>query len=239
MKKTKKMFVFGNTNFAALVKDYFVNFSEYEVTGFVVDKEYITEDTLENLPVISMDQCLLLYPPKEYEAFIAIGYININRIRAEKIKYLQEQGYRLASYIDISSRVFPEAEIGQNCFVMENAVVQRNVKIKDGVVVLPNVCIGHDSIVEECSFIGAGTVLNGNCEIGKNCFFAANTTVNNSIKIADYTVIGSGAHITKNTKQYGIYMVPGAQNILGNITDNGQLEKAQIKFFNGNIRRQA
>ena len=59
--KEKKLFIFGNTRYASMIKDYFQMFSEYEVVGFVVDAKYITEDVLDGLPVVAAEKILHKY----------------------------------------------------------------------------------------------------------------------------------------------------------------------------------
>ena len=236
MIKNKKLFIFGNKDYATMVKAYFQEYSEYEVVGFVVDSQYIESDTLDGLPVVSSDLCVEKYPVNEYYGFVAIGYTNVNRIREKKIQYLKKLGYRLATYIDPSCTIFPSAKIGENCFIMEQVVIQSKVIIKEGCTIVCKVCLGHDGFIDKYAFIGAGTIINGFCTVGSNCFIGANSTINNGIKLSDFTVVGAASHITKNTVKYGIYMGQSSKNIMKNLVDNKEdLEKAQILFFNNNI----
>lgn len=235
MLKTKKLFIFGNTNHAVMMKEYFQEFSEYEVVGFVVDGEYIKDKILSGLPVIASELCMQQYPVDEYYAFVAIGYKDVNRLRYEKITWLKSLGYKLANYIDPSSSIFPTVRVGENCLIMEKAVIQPDVIVGDGVIVAASSVIGHNGILGEGSFIGAGAIISGFCEIGRGCFIGVNSTVANNVNIADYSVLGAGTHISKNTSKYGIYMSPEAKNVMKSFKDADRLEEVQKQLFNKSI----
>lgn len=227
--KNKKLFIFGNSDCASWVKDYFEERSEWEVAGFVADKQYVADGCFCGLKVTESDKCTELYPPEEYFAFVAIGYKQMNRLREEKMQWLKEKGYSLASYIDPSCQYLSTTEIGENCFIMENVAMQPRVRIKDGVFLGTGVCIGHDTTICEYSYVAMGSVVTSYTTVGRNSFIGANATLNNGLKIADYTLVGAGAYITKNTSEYGVYLTEHSRNILRNVEDS---KEAQNQFLN-------
>lgn len=226
--KEKKLLIFGNSKCASWVKDYFQERSEYEVESFVVDEQYISDNTFCELPVTAAEICSVLYPPNEYFAFVAVGYKDMNRLREEKMRWMRQQGYSLVSYIDPSCSCMASVDIGENCFVMENAVLQPRVRISDGVFIGSGVCIGHDVQIGECSYAALGSVVSGDVIIGRNSFIGANATISNNITLADYTLVGAGAYITKNTAKYGVYLTEHSRNILRKTECS---EEAQKQFF--------
>ncbi len=228
MVKSRKLFIFGTSDYAFMVNIYFKERSEWEVAGFVVDAEYKKEDTLCGLPVVTSEQCEKIYPPEEYDAFVAIGYKDMNRIRAQKMQWLKERGYHLASYIDLSSRFFENTQIGENCFIMENVVIQPGCQIGAGVYLGSGVCIGHDTKIQDCSFVAIGSMIAGYVTIGANSFIGANSTISNGIRVADYTLVGATAYITKDTTKYGVYLNAHSKNLFKNAPDS---EQAQRRFF--------
>lgn len=224
----RKLFIFGNTDYASWAKDYFDERSDWSVAGFVVDKQYVNSEYFCGLPVIEAPRCVDIYPPEEYFGFVAIGYREMNRIRAEKMHWLKAQGYSLASYIDPSCQRMSTVQIGENCFIMENVVLQPRTQIGDGVCLGSGVCVGHDTAIKACSYIAIGAIIAGAVTIGNNCFVGANSTISNGLNIADYTLIGAGAYITKNTTEYGAYLAEHSKNVLKRAENS---EKAQKQLF--------
>ena len=119
MKKTKKLIIIGNTSNAIMAKYYFDTDSEYEVAGFAVNRKYITNTLFEGLPVTALEDIKEKYPPSEFEAFVAVGYKNMNKIR-EKLYYTcKELGYTMANYISSHCIYLSQYPTGDNCFIFE------------------------------------------------------------------------------------------------------------------------
>jgi sugar O-acyltransferase (sialic acid O-acetyltransferase NeuD family) len=226
--KDRKLFIFGTSDYASWAKDYFQENSRWEVVGFVVDREYIQEPFFEGLPVTDSAQVEQTYPVDEYDCYVAIGYKKMNRVREEKIRYFKDKGYILATYIDPSCRIASTVEIGENCFVMEHVALQPRVKIGIGVTLDSGVIIGHDSQISDNVYLAPGAVISGFVKVGKNTFVGANATVNDKINISEFTLVGAGAHLTKDTKQYGVYLTPHSRNVA---RDVGESAEFQDSFF--------
>jgi carbonic anhydrase/acetyltransferase-like protein (isoleucine patch superfamily) len=52
-------------------------------------------------------------------------------------------------------------------------------------------------------------VISGCCTIEEYCFFGVNATVRDETVIARETLVGMGCVITKDTKEFEVYKVPG------------------------------
>ena len=79
--KTKKVVIIGNTSNARLAKYFFTYDSEYEPVAFSVHAKYIEQDEFEGLPLVSFENLQDKYPPDKYEAFVAVGYTKMSKIR--------------------------------------------------------------------------------------------------------------------------------------------------------------
>ncbi len=104
-----------------------------------------------------------------------------------------------------------EITIGENCFVLENTVIQPFTHIGNDVVIGPNATIGHDVVIGDHCFIAPGTVITGHVTIGPYCFIGASAIIRNSVTIAPECTIGAGALIMKDTKQQEVYLVKGTE----------------------------
>lgn len=203
MNKTKKLIIFGNTNYAEMVCDYFSEYSEYEVVCFTVNKNYRQGDTFYNMKIVDFEEIEKYYSPSEYDMFIAVGSSNLNQIREKIYHQAIEKGYNLATFIHPNAYVAPKVSIGKNCIIMECARICTRTVIGDNVIIWPSAFISHNNVVKNnCYIVGA---TNGFCEVGENCFLGAGAMVVDKVKIAPYNFITMCAAVTKNTEEDSVY----------------------------------
>ena len=60
--------------------------------------------------------------------------------------------------------------------------------------------IGHNSKIDNNTYISSGVTISGNVKIGKNCFFGVNSCTKEFISIGDSVLISMGAAVLKNIK---------------------------------------
>ncbi|HAY34924.1 MAG TPA: acetyltransferase [Ignavibacteria bacterium] len=204
--KNKKVIIIGNTSNARLAKYFFDIDSEYETAAFSVNKKYISETEFEGLPVIPLEDIDKTYPPSEYEAFAAVGYTNMNKIREDLYNQCKDKGYRMANYISSRCSYLSQFQPGDNCFILEDNTIQPFVKIGNNVVLWSGNHIGHDVIIEDHNFITSHVVVSGFVTIKRNCFLGVNATIRDGITIAPETLIAAGAIIMKDTEEKGVYL---------------------------------
>jgi sugar O-acyltransferase (sialic acid O-acetyltransferase NeuD family) len=205
MTKDKKLIIIGIGETAEIAYEYFTYDSEYEVVGFAVNQQYKNSNLFCGLPVEDFETIETKYNPQEYHAFVAISSGHLNRDRAKVYKLTKEKNYKIASYISSKAFVWRNAQIGENCFILENNVIQPNVEIGNNVTLWSGNHIGHRTIIKDNCFITSHVVISGFCEIGENTFMGVNSCVADQIKIAKDNFIAMGAVITKNTEENKIY----------------------------------
>jgi len=201
----KKVVIFGTTDLAQLAHFYLAHDSPYEIAAFTVDRDFITGKELFGLPVIPFEGIEKSYPPDKFDMFIAIGYSNVNKVRANKYYEAKNKGYKLISYICSKAVVWNNVEIGDNCFIFENQTIQPFVKIGNDVIIWSGNHIGHHTTIGDHCFITSHVVISGRVKIEPYCFLGVNATIRDKITIAKECVIGMGSVIVKNTKEKGVY----------------------------------
>jgi sugar O-acyltransferase (sialic acid O-acetyltransferase NeuD family) len=200
-----RVIIFGNSSFAHLVHFYLVHDSEFQISAFTVDGEYITEKSFCDLPVIPFETIEQQYPPSEYKMFIAIGYSGINTIRAIKYQEAKKKGYQLISYVGSKVHYWDDLIMGDNCFIHENPVIQPFVQIGCNVIISTGTLIGHDSIIGDHCYIAACASIGGNAIIEPYCFIGMNAVVKDHIRIRKMGIIGQGSVVNCDTQESGVY----------------------------------
>lgn len=194
----KKLILFGDSAFAEIAYEYFTHDSPYEVVAFTVHQQYITRESLFDLPIVPFESVEEKYPPALHDMHIALVYNKLNRIRKRIYNESKEKGYHLANYISSKAFVWRNVTLGDNVFIFEDNTVQPFVKIGSNVVLWSGNHIGHHSSVGSHCFISSHVVISGFCNIGESCFMGVNSTVGNNIDIGADCFIGAAAHVSKN-----------------------------------------
>jgi UDP-3-O-[3-hydroxymyristoyl] glucosamine N-acyltransferase len=96
---------------------------------------------------------------------------------------------------------------------LETTTIADYVKVDDRVHVAHNVHIG------ESSCIVAGTVLCGSVKLGKHVWVGPNTVILNDLYVADYTLVGAMANVTKEFERGDILVGNPAKAIRNRMGD--------------------
>ena len=206
-----KIVVFGNSVFAEHIYALLTYDSEYEVAAFTVDQKYIKEDQLFGLPVVPFETVESFFPPQEYRMCIPLSFQRVNRLREEKYIQSKSKGYRLINYFNSRATSYPGLVTGDNCIIMENAIIGPFATIGNNVIVASGAIIGHHAVIKDHCFIAPGAVILGGVTLEEYCFVGANATVKEKVKVARECLVGSGASITRDTQEKGVYINPPAE----------------------------
>jgi len=203
---TEKVVIFGTEKMAQLAHFYLTNDSPYDVVAFTVDEELIDSKEFLNLPVVPFESVEKSYPPHEYHMFIAVAYKKLNSLRATKYTEAKKKGYKLVTYISSKVTHWGDTEIGDNCFIMENQVIQPFVTIGNNVIIWSGNHFGHDVVIGDHCFISSHVVLCGRVKIEPYCFLGVNATIRDDVIIERECIIGAGALILRDTKEKEVYV---------------------------------
>lgn len=207
MNKEKKLVVVGCGEFGEIAYEYFTFDSPYEVVAFAVEEKYRSGDALFNLPIVTVEEMETMYPPQDYEVFVAITYVKLNRERKRVYKICKDKGYVCASYISSHAFVWHNVQIGENTFIFENNTIQYHAKIGNNVVLWSGNHIGHRTVIEDDCWLTSHDVISGFCHIGSGCFIGVNATLGDNVTLPPDTVIGAGAVAIKSLVDKGCIYV--------------------------------
>lgn len=206
LEKNKKIVIVGDGSFGQIAFEYFKHDSPYEVVGFAVEKEFRKHDSLFNVPVINFEDLESHFPSETHELFIAITYLQLNRVRTRLYKQAKKKGYKLANYISSKAFCWKNVKLGDNVFIFEDNTVQPFVEIGNNVILWSGNHIGHHSTVGDNCFISSHVVISGHCTIGDNCFIGVNATISNNLNIAKDGLLGLGSVLNKSTEENKVYL---------------------------------
>lgn len=195
---SRKVVIFGTGDFARVASIYLAKDSPHEVAAFTVHRQYLTQDQLVGRPVVPFEELTRSHPPGEYAMLVAMGFRGVNSGRAEIYQACKAKGYDLISYVCSRAIQWGEVEIGENCFIFENNVLQPFVRIGNDTVIWSGNHIGHDAVIGHHCFITSHAVISGNVKVGDYSFVGVNATVRDGVTIGEKSVIGAGAVVLKD-----------------------------------------
>jgi sugar O-acyltransferase (sialic acid O-acetyltransferase NeuD family) len=201
--------IFGSGDLAQVAWAYFSRDSAFEVKAFTVDDSYITGDSLLGLPLIPFSTLEERFPKESCELFVAMGFKRLNRARAQVYERCKAKGYKLASYLSSRISHCGDWSAGDNCFILEQNVIQPFVKIGNNVTLWSGNHIGHHATIDDHCFVTSHVVLSGGTHVGAYTYIGVNATVKHGVSIAPRCLVGAGALILRDTKEGELYAVDG------------------------------
>jgi len=202
---SRKVVVFGGGSFAQIVHFYLTHDSPYEVAAFTVHESHITQEEMCGLPVVPFEALADRFPPDACDMYVAVGYKDVNRVRARICDDAKRRGYTLISYVSSRCTRWDGLEIGDNCFILEDNTLQPFTRIGNDVVMWSGNHIGHHVTIEDHCFITSHVVISGHVQVGAYSFVGVNATVRDGIRIGRANVIGAGALILDSTADEAVY----------------------------------
>ncbi len=211
MSAKRRLVIVGNGPIAEVACEYFTQDSPYEVAAFTVERGFMTRETMSGRPIVPFEEVQDRYPPSLHELFVAVGYGQLNRLRARLFGEGQKKGYTLASYISSRASVWPNAVIGRNAFIFEGNVIQPFVTIGDDVVLWSGNHVGHHAKIGNHVFVSSHVVIAGFVQIGDYSFVGVNATFADNVTVGRDALVGAGAVVLKNAPAGSLFAAEGTK----------------------------
>lgn len=171
-----------------------LNSQKRKVIGFIDDDPKKADSLINNTKVIGNIHYLL---EKKPAMNIAIG-VGDNKTRAKIFSLLKEKKFRIIQTIHSKAVISKNVKLGEGVVIMPGAIINTNAVIEDNVIINTNSSIDHDCIIKKNSHIQPGATVTGTVTIGEFATIGSGATVLPNLKIGSNSVIGAGAVVTKD-----------------------------------------
>jgi len=202
----KPILIFGSGKIADVCAFFIKEVSNLPLLGFVVDDNFHSKNQLNGLPIINYSECLKTYKPEEVDFFVAVGYHDLNRVRAKMIQKIKADGYSITSYIHPEAGIPFNLEYGENTFIMDKVLIHPRVKLGDNNFIWSGAMLGHHSNIGNHNWFTSSCQISGNVTIGDFNFFAVNSTVGHSVAIGNENFFGANTLITKQVSDKQVFI---------------------------------
>jgi sugar O-acyltransferase (sialic acid O-acetyltransferase NeuD family) len=202
----KPVVLFGAGKIAEVLLYFFRHHSDRKVVACTADRDYLPASSWNDLPVVDFANILKTHPPSDFDLFVALGYQDLNGLRAKKCAEARALGYTLPSYVHPQSGLPLDCKYGDNCFIMNNVLVHPRVRLGNNVFVWSGAMVGHHSVIGDNCWLTSCCNVSGAVTLGKNCFLAVNSTIAHAVRVGDDCFIGANALVTKCTDDNEVYL---------------------------------
>lgn len=202
----RDLVIFGIGQVAEVAHYYFTQNAGRNVVAFTVDSEFVTQDTMLDVPIVPFEDVLKTFPPETHEIFVAMSFKKVNKLRMQKVAEVEGMGYTLAHFLHTDAVVWPGFEAQPNTFILENNTIQPFVTIGKNVIVWSGNHIGHHTRIGDHCFISSHVVISGSVTVGNGSFLGVNSTVRDNITLGRHVVLGAGGLLLSDAPDNGVYI---------------------------------
>lgn len=211
----KPIVIFGLGKIADVVYHHLTRDGGYEVVAFTCDAEWLHDRDPGSLhygvPVVPFEQIEQHYPPESISMFVAVGYQDLNGLRARKYDAAKRKGYQLITYVSPRADHGPWLEIGDNCVVLDGVGIQPGAKIGNDVWLWNNALIGHHTSVADHCWVAAGATMGGASTLGARCFVGLNATIGGEVELGPDCFLGAAALVVKCAPAASVFIAAGTE----------------------------
>lgn len=132
---------------------------------------------------------------------IAIGNNAIRRSIAEKYSNLD-----YVTLIHPGAYIGSDVRIGKGTVLLPGAIVNACTLIGNGCVINSGAVVEHDCEIGDFTLVAPNSTICGMTKVGSDCWIGAGSIVNNVLSISDNVTVGSGAVVVKDITEPGTYV---------------------------------
>jgi sugar O-acyltransferase (sialic acid O-acetyltransferase NeuD family) len=205
--------IFGAGKIADVVHAYILDDPNLTLAGFTCDRAFMTGSEFHGLPLVPFEDVEGVFPPASFGMLVAIGYQDLNRVRAERCRQAREKGYQLASWVSPRAHVAGGCTIGENCVIMEGATLQPYARLGDDVFVWNGAVVGHHATIGDHCWLPSNCTISSSVSMESHCFLGVNAAIGHGVTIGARSIIGAGTLITHSTPPDGVYATPDTERL--------------------------
>ena len=151
----EKLMIIGTGANAKHVYSLIKNYDLFEVIGFAVNREYLTNEIFEGLPVYAIEELENVIDKNEVKLFVALLWNRLNADRKKLYTELKAQGYKFANVISPRASIRGKI-VGDNCWIHDFVVIQNDAVIHSNIAIMAYSLIG-----DMCYLSGKVPLING------------------------------------------------------------------------------
>ena len=202
--KRQKIVVIGGGGHAKSVISILKKIKEFEIIGYV---DISGRGRVLGIPYLGKDNILgKLFKGGCQSAVMGIGNVVITAKRSEMLEKIEKLGYKLPSIVSPSAIVNEDVKIKAGTVVLDRVVLCSGVRVGKGVILNTGSLIDHDCSIGDFVHVAPGAVLSGGVKIGAGSILGIGCRIIQDVTVEKNCLIAAGAVVVKDCRKLGTYM---------------------------------
>lgn len=200
---TEKIVVIGGGGHAKVIISILKKLKKYEIVGYT---DFENNDKILGISYLGNDDRLIsIYKDGVNNAVIGLGQIKSTVHRRKLVDICKSIGFVLPSIVSPNAIINEDVSIGNGTVVMDGVTINSGSSIGEYSIVNTNSSIDHDCSIGDFTHIAPGVTLSGEVKIGNNVLIGTGSNVIQQIEITDNIIISAGSTVLKSITKNGIY----------------------------------
>jgi sugar O-acyltransferase (sialic acid O-acetyltransferase NeuD family) len=196
----EKLLIIGASGHGKVVADIALKMNRWQSVAFLDDDKNIKSSM--GLEVLDTSSEVAKYI-EEYDIFVGIG----NNVTRQKVQEnLDILGAEIPVLIHPTAVIGEQVEIENGSALMAGSIVNCCTLIGKGCIVNTGSTIDHDNVIGDFTHISPGVHLAGTVKVGVGSWIGIGSTISNNVDITDNCKIGAGAVVVKDITEPGVYV---------------------------------
>jgi sugar O-acyltransferase (sialic acid O-acetyltransferase NeuD family) len=198
----KNIVIIGGGGHAKVVISILRKLRTYNIIGYTDIKN---NGSIIDVPFIGTDDKFLLEEKDIRNAAIGIGQIQNGKVRRKIINKFIKNKFFFPPIVSKNAIINENVVIGKGTVVMDGVVINVDTKIGKYSIINTNSTVEHDCNIGSFTHIAPGATLSGEVNIGSDVLIGTGANVIQNISIVNKTLISAGSLVLKDINESGIY----------------------------------
>ena len=192
----KSVVIIGGGGFGREVLDIFDACNrvkpEYDVLGFIVQKEYGSPGTIINdKPILGDFDWLEAHHDEVYVTCSVAAPHHRRRL----IQQAADRDCRFCNIIHPAAILTRWVTMGDGVIITAGCILTNRIHVGNHVHVNLDCTIGHDAVLEDFATLAPGVHISGNVSLGQGCYVGSGANIIEKKKLGEWSVVGAGSVI--------------------------------------------
>jgi acetyltransferase-like isoleucine patch superfamily enzyme len=188
--------IFGAGAIAEVATVYLQRHTDHRIVGYTADAAYCKADRFGDKPLVPWESLETRFPPDRVSLLGPLSFRRMNQFRRDRYLEGKARAYSFITFVHPSCHVYTE-HIGENCFILEQNVIQPFVRIGNNVMMWSGNHIGHHSVIGDHCFFSSQVGLSGSVVVGESCFFGGQTGIGAGVVVGNRCFFGERTVIVR------------------------------------------
>jgi sugar O-acyltransferase (sialic acid O-acetyltransferase NeuD family) len=198
--------VIGGGGHAKVVISIINKLENWQCLGYT---DNLNSGKILNAPYLGNDGVIEQWIEKGIHACaLGIGFPlkETNDFRLKIINNIIQKGATFVTLISPHAIINENVNINSGAVVMDGVVINTGSRIGDYSVINTQAVVEHECNIGNHTHIAPGVVISGEVSVGNYCYIGSGAVINNGITIHENVLIGSGSVVVSNITKPGTYV---------------------------------